>query len=820
MYSVSECREVFVQEIDYVLEDDSPVIRVFGRTRPGQSIAALCPDFKPYFYCMPGAGSDARALMMRVLSADVSTPAHIVGARLENKRWLGEEMTLVRVTIDNPRNVRVARSFLEQIPAVKETFEKDILFKRRFIIDKGINPLGIVSLLGEPSPTESPVQMLMGKAKVEGVRDDEYLDLSDLKILAYDIEVATRGVPDAAADPIIMIGLSDSRGTRVLTYGRQGEGMVTCQDEKEAISRFISIVREEDYDVLVGYNSDSFDLPYLRARARQAGLRLRLGRDSSEVACQPGAIMGRSIIRGRINIDLYLPVRRMMNLPAYTLAQVCLRLFNRRKEDLTANEILRLWEGGTNEGAARIARYCASDADATAAIATEILPTLLELSKHTRQLLADVSRMGQSQMVEWLLIREAYRRGDLVPNKPTSPELARRRRETYEGGYVLEPRRGLQTDIVSLDFRSLYPTIIVTHNVDISTLDCDCCAGRNLSPTGHHFCQKRQGFIPSIVGALVERRVQIKGQLAGMDPGSPPYKRLDAMQNALKILANSFYGYSGYAPARWYSKECAESVAAWGRYYIRNTIEGAEKEGFQVLYSDTDSVFITRQPTGRDSLVREAKGFLERMNSSLPGIIELEYQSYYPRGFFVSKKRYALIEESGKILTRGLEVVRRDWSPLAKETQRRVLEAILKDGDPSKAAEHVRQSIRAVSERSVELRDLVISTRMTKSLDSYEAKAPHVALAKRLVEGGEDVDQGATIDYVVRRGSGKVGDRAQPIEHSRIEDYDIEYYVRNQILPPSMRIMSAFGFREEDLRFYKTKQKTLDGFTRGESAHD
>ncbi len=819
MASPSEPKEIFVQEVDYVLENDSPLIRIFGRSRQGQSVLALCPDFKPYFYCMPSPGSDPRALMVRMLSAEVSIPAHIAGARLENKKWLGQEITLVKATIDSPRNVRTARAFLEQIPAVKETYEKDILFKRRFIIDAGINPLGIARLRGEPAPTKAPAQMLLQNARVEGALD-EYLDLSDLRVLAFDIEVATRGVPDAAVDPVIMIGLTDSEGTRVLTYGRQGEGMETCEDEKDAISRFVSIVREKDYDVLVGYNSDSFDLPYLRARARQVGLRLRLGRDSSEVTCQPGAVTARSIVKGRINIDLYPPVRRMFNLPSYTLAQVCLRLLNKKKEELTASEILRLWEGGTDEGAARIARYCASDAEATAAIASEVLPTLLELSKNTKQLLADVSRMGQSQMVEWLLIREAYRRGDLVPNKPSSQELARRRRETYVGGYVLEPRKGLQRDIVALDFRSLYPTIIVTHNVDISTLDCDCCAGRNSSPTGHHFCLNRQGFIPSIVASLVERRLEIKRQLARIDPGSPAYKRLDVMQNALKILANSFYGYSGYAPARWYSRECAESIAAWGRYYIRTTIDAAEKEGFQVLYSDTDSVFITRQPTDRDSLVQEAKAFLEKMNSTLPGIIQLEYQSYYPRGFFVSKKRYALIDESGRILTRGLEVVRRDWSPLAKETQRRVLEAILRDGDPYKAAEEIRRSIRAVSERSVELRDLVISTRMAKTLSSYEAEAPHVAVARRMVKGGGDIDQGATIDYVVRRGSGKVGDRAQPIEQARIEDYDVEYYVRNQILPPSMRIMEAFGFKEEDLRFYKTRQRTLDGFTAGGNAHD
>jgi DNA polymerase I len=438
----------------------------------------------------------------------------------------------------------------------------------------------------------------------------------------------------------------------------------------------------------------------------------------------------------------------------------------------------------------------------------------MELCKHTRQLLSDVARMGQSQMVEWLLIREAHRAGELVPNKPTSPELVRRQRETYEGGYVLEPRKGLHENIVSLDFRSLYPTIIVTHNVDMSTLDCDCCPGENQSPTGHHFCSKRQGFIPSILSGLVERRAEIKAQIDPMSPDSPEYKRKDATQYALKILSNSFYGYSGYPQARWYSKECAESVAAWGRHYIVMTIDAAEKEGFQVLYSDTDSIFLTSQGAGGE-LVSRAKSFLEKMNRSLPGTIELEYQGHHPRGFFVSKKRYALVDEGGRIATRGLEVVRRDWSPVAKDTQRRVLRAILEDGNPAKAAELVRDAVRSVSERSVDLSDLIISTRMTKTIQSYEAEAPHVAVARRMAEGGEEVSQGSTIDYIVRRGSGRVGDRAQPVGHSRIEDYDVDYYVRRQVLPPSMRILSTFGYREEDLRHYKTKQRTLDRFGQG-----
>jgi len=804
-------RTGFVHEVDYISEDGNPVIRVFGRTEDDNSFVSLCTEFKPYFYCLPGPGYSSKQLLKRILSPEVSMPAHVIEASLEKKMRLGDEITLVRVTLDSPREVRSSRSLLRQIPAVEEIFEKDILFKRRFIIDTGINPLGAVVLGNKTVTNRWPVDIVYENGVPEC--REEYLHASDLRVLALDIEVACRaGLPNPQLDPIIMIGLADSKGTRILSYGRSGGDIEICESEGDMIRRFSTIVREGDYDLLLGYNSDSFDLPYLRTRARKNGLRLCLGRDLSELTYQPGSVMGRSIIRGRINIDLYPPVRRMLNLPTYKLSEVYSHLSGREKEELEVGEIRDLWSSGREEDAVSIARYCASDVEATMYIAMEVLPTLIELSKHTKQLLADVARMGQSQMVEWLLIREAHGRGELVPNKPTRTELSRRRRETYEGGYVLEPRKGLQENIVALDFRSLYPTIIVTHNVDISTLDCDCCPEDNVSPTGHHFCRRQEGFIPSILGRLVDRRKEIKVELAEVDPGSPELTRLNAMQSALKILSNSFYGYSGYPQARWYSKESAESVAAWGREYIKMAIAEAEAEGFQVIYSDTDSVFMTIQGAVGTELVVRAMEFLRRINSSLPGDIELEYQGFSPRGFFVSKKRYALISEDGRITTKGLEVVRRDWSRIAKETQRSVLRSILEDGDPSRAAEEVRQAIRRVSERSVPVEDLVISTRMTKTLQSYDADAPHVALAKRLKESGEEIRKGSNIEYVVRKGSGRVGDRAQSVSEARKKDYDIDYYIENQILPPSMRILSSFGYREEDLRYYKTKQSTLDGF--------
>jgi len=802
---------VYVHEVDYVVHDGVPVVRVFGRDLSGRSVISRFSDFLPYFYCMPETGADAGKLMRRILSPEVAEPSHVIGAGIESKHWEGRKADLVRVTIDSPRNVRSSRSNLGKIPAVEDTYEKDILFKRRFIIDNGVQPLSVLSITGQEIESKLPVGYVVEDCGIEGI-EDNYLSISDLRLAVFDIEVSCSTAPDSEKDPIIMIGMLDGEGKRILTWQREFPGAESLEDEGSMLKRFMDIINEKDYDVLMGYNSDSFDLPYMKTRARVNGLRLVLGRDLSEVGYRPGPITGRSIIKGRINVDLYQPVRRMLNLPSYRLCDVYEHLSGRTKKELDMVEVHDLWESGEALDGASIADYCSSDVEATMLIAREILPTLLELSKTTKLLLSDVARMGQSQLVEWLLIREAHRRGILVPNKPRSPEMARRRRETYEGGYVLEPRKGLQGDMVSLDFRSLYPTIIVTHNVDPSTMDCECCEGTNVSPTGQHFCTQKPGFIPSILSGLVERRSEIKQEMSRMDEKDQKYSIRDAMQKALKILSNSFYGYTGYPAARWYSRECAQSVAAWGREYIRTTIETAKSEGFQVLYSDTDSLFISKTDYEGEGLIDEADQLLGKLNSSLPGIIQLEYQGHYPRGFFVTKKRYALIDDSGEIFTKGLEVVRRDWSPIAKDTQRRVIRAILEDGDPQRAAEEVRGSVKAVSERSVPLEDLVIRTTMTKDIEDYESEAPHVALARRLELRGHEIKKGATIEYVVVKGQGKVGDRARLAEDVDPEDYDIDYYIENQILPPSMRILQSFGYRVDDLKYHNTKQQTLDLF--------
>lgn len=209
----------------------------------------------------------------------------------------------------------------------------------------------------------------------------------------------------------------------------------------------------------------------------------------------------------------------------------------------------------------------------------------------------------------------------------------------------------------------------------------------------------------------------------------------------------------------------------------------------------------------------QAKKFLEDLNSTLPESMELEYEGFYRRGFFVSKKRYAVIED-GTIIAKGLELVRRDWAPLAKETQENMLMAILKEGNVDKAIEIVKKAIKRLQSGDVDMKELIIHTQITKQLQNYKQIGPHVVAAKRLEEHGIKVSRGTIVQYVIVKGKGSISDRAIPYEYSEDYEYDIDYYMNNQLIPAVSRIMSSLGYTKEDLESLRTgeKQSSLDAF--------
>ncbi|WJI09023.1 hypothetical protein FGU46_02415 [Methanobacterium sp. CWC-01] len=212
----------------------------------------------------------------------------------------------------------------------------------------------------------------------------------------------------------------------------------------------------------------------------------------------------------------------------------------------------------------------------------------------------------------------------------------------------------------------------------------------------------------------------------------------------------------------------------------------------------------------RDTIKDEAEKFLKAVNQELPEGMELEFEGFFERGFFVTKKRYALIQE-GKIVVKGLELVRRDWAPVARKTQEKVLRAILEDGSPKKATKIVRDVIEDIKKGNLDLEDLVINTQITRNPESYQQNAPHVMAAKKAIERGRKVVRGSIMRYVVVKGKSPISQRAEPVEDVDISDYDPTYYIENQVLPAISRIIEAIGYSPSEV-MHQERQSSLDAF--------
>lgn len=198
------------------------------------------------------------------------------------------------------------------------------------------------------------------------------------------------------------------------------------------------------------------------------------------------------------------------------------------------------------------------------------------------------------------------------------------------------------------------------------------------------------------------------------------------------------------------------------------------------------------------------------VNQELPQGMELEFEGFYERGFFVTKKRYALIQDD-KIVVKGLELVRRDWAPVAKKTQEKVMMAILRDGSPDKAAKIIKEVIDQIKKGETPLKDLVIHTQLTKNPDKYQQRAPHVLAAKKAIARGRKVGRGSIIRYIVIKGRGPISQRAEPLEDADVANYDPNYYIDNQVLPAVSRIIDSLGYSQDEI-VHQEKQSSLDAF--------
>ncbi|MEM4746950.1 MAG: DNA-directed DNA polymerase [Archaeoglobaceae archaeon] len=775
--------EGLLLDAEYVTVDEKAVIRLWCK---GEEIfTAYDRNFKPYFYVF---GVDEEVIEKVVVKSKKGMIAPESYERRKVKVFGKEEEAFV-IYAKHPQHVPKLREIFSEFGEVREA---DIPFAYRYLIDKDLACMDGVRISGRE---------IEGKIKSYEIENVERIDMEvpEMRILAFDCEMLSSfGMPDPERDPIIVIAVKWGEGEK--------EEELIVGEERKILQRFVEIIKSVDPDIIVGYNQDAFDWPYIRKRAEKLKVPLNIGRDGGSISFKGG----RPKITGRLNVDLYdialriseVKIKKLENIAEFLGAKV-------EVEDIEGKDVAKYWEKDRE----KVLLHARRDLIHTFTIAKELLPMHYEMSKLIRLPLDDVTRIGRGKQVDWLLLSEAKKLGEVAPN---AVEVA----ESYEGAFVIEPERGLHENVAELDFASMYPSIMIAFNISPDTLSPN---GEFVAPeVGYRFRKQPDGFFKRILISLIKRRQEIKKAMKTMDERDPKYKLLDIKQQALKILTNSFYGYMGWSGARWYCKECAEATTAWGRYFIKTSARIAEEMGFKVLYGDTDSIFVSK-PVGIEELKKDVEKLIERISKELP--VQIELDELFRTIFFVEKKRYAGITEDGKILVRGLEVRRGDWCELAKKAQKEVIEILLREKNPEKALNFVMKVIETIRSGKIKLEDVVIYKGLTKKPSKYEAVQAHVKAAKRAEEIGIVYPVGSKVGYVVVKGAGNVGDRAYPIdmvenfdgENLRIkrrDGYEVkkldkDYYIEHQILPAVMRILERFGYSEARL---KSTQTSLDSF--------
>lgn len=764
------------------------VVELYGKTREGKSVTALYYGFNPYFDVVEPDELYTNSIQQN--------PEFV---RMEEKKlWdQGSDKRVARIYIKYPWKVP---EFRKDCPF--RVLAADIPFHHRFIYDFDLG--SCIEMECEDAEAEKGKYTTDLVVRMESAITIDAFN-PELKILSFDIENAIVFDGSEEYGRILMIGYSiwDSGGSR--------KGSITGGEEN-ILREFIDLVRDEDPDVITGYNIDGYDLPVLEYRSRKYRMSLRIGRDFSP----PTRIMGQFWrLHGRIVNDTWWSVKRVLHPKHETLNYVAKMLLGEGKDNINRLKIEEEWENRRDD----VIKYCIKDADLTLQIYRKIriLDRNMFMSTVTKLPLDDVTNGGTSNYVDSILIRRADRENIGVPMTTRTSK-----QDMIEGGYVHSIEAGLYDFVIVLDFKSMYPSMIMKYNICFTTLNEK---GAIVSPTGIRFLEKseREGLIPRILKDLMDERDRVKKRMKStVDEEEKDY--FDGVQGALKVLMNTFYGVLASYFYRFTNVQIGSAITAYARTTIKDVIAKLENEGLNVIYGDTDSVFIESGMKTEEETEQMGQSLSERLSAEEN--ISLEFEKIL-NPFFSSgaKKRYIgrimyPDDRKGETLVRGYEVRRTDSFDLQSEALAKLFEYVL-GRDVEGAVTYSRDIVERVrkGDESIPIEKLVISRSVKKFGDYKDGKSlANVRVAQKLIERGETFIPGMKVSWIV------VDSRRNPqvvepfIDGSMFEfKPDWEYYAK-RVEETLNRVLEAFE-EEIDISQKNPGQKTLtDMFGAGEKA--
>lgn len=659
------------------------------------------------------------------------------------------------------------------------TYEADIQPDRRYLMERFIH--AGARLTGEA--TFSDQLTVFRNPKFEPCQVEP-----EFVVASLDIETDMNG-RDLYSVAFHVTGRKGDR-RRVFMVG-EGEAngipeLVLFPGEKEMLGAVIDWVQEIDPDILIGWHVVGFDLQFLEKKCREHHIPFAFGRRREIVNIRQRSSGGFfADIPGRVVLDGPPALRgAFFSFEDYTLEAVAQQVVGSGKLISPGEEKVEEIERLFREDKPALARYNLQDCILVTEIfrRTGLLELLVRRSQISGLLLSEVGL--SSAAFDHYFLPRLHRKGFVAPNV-ADIEV----REHAAGGYVMEPHPGIYEHVVVLDFKSLYPSIIRSFKIDpYSRL----MANHHpiTTPNGYRF-SATEHILPEFIARLMEQRALAK-------------QRGDVhLSQAIKILMNSFYGVMGSPGCRFYHPDLPNAITGTGQWLLKGCKSFLEHLGYRVLYGDTDSVFVMLKPAEAAQPESAGKALAQRLNRhweselqkmGVTSYLEMEFEKYY--GKFVlpiarakaggARKRYAGLKvQDGReeLEFVGMEYVRTDWTPLAKEFQYELYWRLLHGED---IRNWVRQLVKSLKAGELDEK-LVYRKRLRKDVSEYTKHvAPHVRAARMLGNAVREVH------YVITP-EGPV-----PVE-LRPQNIDYQHYIDKQLRPIADSLLGLLGLSFQEL---------------------
>jgi DNA polymerase I len=800
-----------------------------------------------------------------------------------------KEIDILKIIAPDPLSIGgTENSIREKVTS----WEADIKYHENYLYDTGLIPGSYYIRKGEEIkwfeyPISNKVQeelknLLWNKIKEEEDKkgNKEYRQyitnwaqllnqpIPNLKRVSIDIEVESEEgrmpTPRDHERPVIAVGFVANDGFKKVLVLEPDEShddrysfiqeVEICKTEKELLKKTFQIINS--YPIIVTYNGDDFDLPYLYARSQDPRIdpigKEIISKDEIPIIIKRESFVKRGIqaepvqIKHGLHLDLFRTFQnRSVQIYAfsrkyteYTLNAICEALLNDSKIE---------FDGDISDlPIQKLAEYCLKDADLTFRLTSFndnlLMKLLVVISRISRLSIDDVARFGVNQWIRGMLYYEHRQRQALIPRrdelqaKGSSSTTAIIKEKKYRGGLVVEPALGIHFNVVVVDFASLYPSIIKVHNLSYETVNCphqSCMndSAQHISETTHWICKEKRGLTSLLIGSLRDLRVNYYKYLSRDKSISAEEQQLyNVVSQAIKVILNASYGVMGAEIFPLYCLPVADATAAIGRTTTTKTIEKCKEVGIDVIYGDTDSLFLKNPSTAS---VEEISAWA-RNNLG----IDLEIDKQYRYVVFSDlKKNYLGVVQDGTVDVKGLTGKKSHTPPFIRNAFYKILD-ILGHVNSTNDFEFAKEQIKKIIQENarnlelgkIPLPDLSFNVMVNKSpnkygkktsaisrpssldgntkdreVETYKGLPQHIKAAKLLLDNGKEIKAGDIISYVKT----KTGEGVKPIDLLiKMEDIDTEKYLETMEATFD-QLLSSLNFNFKSI-LGKPRQSNLD----------